>query len=674
MLYLLESSLSLAAFYLFYKLLCSRDTWHRQNRLLLLFIFALSAVIPFLYIDLGMAAREASVFIEELGTPFMVEAADLQSEPLASATPTLWQRIGQLPWRALFATLYFSGLAVCIVHFLVSLLAIVRLIRSSQCRPLPDGTILVTHTKSYGPFSWMRYIIVSEHDLSDNSDMILAHERAHIRLHHSWDLLFVQLCAMTQWFNPAAWLLKRELEAIHEYEADSDTLRQGFDARQYQLRLFEAVVGTNFNTITNNFNNCSTKKRIIMMMKKQSSPWTRMKALFVLPVAFVAVAVISCTSQNGNEVEVTETGVIITNNGKDKTLSIIVLSDGTEITPVGDLWADEHNKDNNGFVKFFNLRQENIEAVEVLQEEEAKAAYGESAANGAIKFHIKEKSKLEILNALRELAKSKGANEPLKVNIKYPFDASKGQTAEEQGEIFQVVEEQPIFPGGMEELMKYMQKEIQYPQEALDKGIGGRVVVQFVVNKDGSITDANVVKSIDPTLDAEALRAVNSMPNWTPGKQKGEPVRVRFTLPVAFGVSKGGDPASGTTHTYTKTTVVKNEAPTQEKTAEDEIYNVVEEIPIYLGGHEALMKYIQQNVRYPKEAQDKGIQGRVVVQFVVNKDGSISDAKVVKPVDPQLDAEALRVVNAMPNWTPGKDKGEPVRTRFTLPVSFRLAN
>ena len=540
MLYLLKTSLSLAAFYLFYKLLCSRDTWHRQNRLLLLLIFALSAVIPFMYIDLGIAAREASVFIE--GLTLVGEVVELEGATLdATPHPTTWWQ--QIPWLTLLTTLYLAGLIVCITHFIMSLFAIVSLIRKSKRHTLPDGTILVTHTKSYGPFSWMRYIIVSEHDLSDNSAMILAHERAHIRLHHSWDLLFVQLCATAQWFNPAAWLLKRELEAIHEYEADSDTLRQGFDARQYQLRLFEAVVGTNFNTITNNFNNCSTKKRIIMMMKKQSSPWTRMKALFVLPVTFVAVAVISCTSQNGNEVEVTETGVIITNNGKDKPLSIIVLSDGTEITPVGDLWADEHNKDNNGFLKFFNLRQENIEAIEVLQEEEAKAAYGESAANGAIKFHIKQQSKLEILNALRELAKSKGADEPLKVNIKYPFDASKEQTAkaeeqtpkaEEQGEIVNVPEEMPMFPGGMSELMKFIQKEVKYPAEAQDKGIQGRVVVQFVVNKDGSITEATVLKSVDPLLDAESLRVVNAMPNWTPGKQKGEAVRTRFTLPVSF--------------------------------------------------------------------------------------------------------------------------------------------
>ncbi|MBR5841203.1 MAG: M56 family metallopeptidase [Bacteroidaceae bacterium] len=560
MLYLLKTSLSLAAFYLFYKLLCSRDTWHRQNRVLLLLIFALSAVIPFLYIDLGQAAQEASVIIEELSTSLVGEAVELEGgTPDAMLHPTWWQ---QIPWRMLLTSLYLAGLMICIAHFTVSLLAIISLIRKSKRSTLPDGTILVTHTKSYGPFSWMRYIIVSERDLSDNSDMILAHERAHIRLHHSWDLLFVQLCATAQWFNPAAWLLKRELEAIHEYEADSETLRQGFDARQYQLRLFEAVVGANFNTITNNFNNCSTKKRIIMMMRTQSNPWTRMKALFVLPVTFVAVAVISCTSPKEKNVEDQEAT--------------------EQVQPTG------------------------IDDVQVTG------------------------------------------------------FATAPQT-QEQGEIFMVAEEQPMFPGGMQEMMKFIQSEVKYPKEAQDKGLQGRVIVQFVVNTDGSICEDTVVRSVAPSLDAEAVRVVRSMPNWTPGKQKGEPVRVRFTLPVTFRLD-------GLKDNPTQVQV------TQEKTAEDDIVNVPENIPEYPGGMGELMKYLSMNIRYPKEAQNKGIQGRVVVQFVVNKDGSITDAKVVKAVDPQLDAEALRVVNAMPNWTPGKHKGEAVRTHFTIPVSFKLNN
>ncbi|MBE6292793.1 MAG: M56 family metallopeptidase [Bacteroidales bacterium] len=561
--YILKVSLSLAAFYMFYKLLCSRDTLHRFNRCLLLFILALSAVVPFMYIDLGIISHEAAVEIGELGAA--LEAEPVEMIAMEDAPVSLWQRVPwqQIPWRMILGGIYCAGLLACLAHFVGSLLSIALLIRRNKCRVMADGTILVTHNKAYGPFSWMRYIIVSEQDLSDNFDMILAHERAHIRLHHSWDLLFVQLCATVQWFNPAAWLLKRELEAIHEFEADSDTLRQGFDARQYQLRLFEEAVGVKFNTITNNFNNCSTKKRIIMMMKRQTSPWARMKALFVLPVAFVAVAVISCTSPKEKKTD-----------------------------------ADQ----------------------EVVQQEQPASA-----------------DEIQVV-----------ANAPT-------------PKAEEQGEIFQVVEEHPQFPGGDAELMKFLQQNVKYPKEAQEQGKQGRVIVQFVVNKDGSISNDTIVRSVDPLLDAEALRVVRSMPNWTPGKQRGKEVRVRFTLPVTFRLDGGAE-----------SKLVKIQV-SVEKTGE-EIFNVVEQMPEYPGGMGELMKFLQRNVRYPKEAQEQGKQGRVVVQFVVEKDGSITDAEIAKSVDPQLDAEALRVVNAMPNWTPGKQRGKEVRTRFTVPVTFRLSN
>ena len=562
LLYILKVSLSLAAFYMFYKLLCSRDTLHRFNRCLLLFILALSAVLPFMYIDLGIISHEAAVEIGELGAA--LEADPVEMAATEDAPTPLWQRIPwqQIPWRMILCGIYSVGLLVCLGHFLGSLLSIALLIRRSKRRVMADGTILVAHNKAYGPFSWMRYIIVSEQDLSDNFDMILAHERAHIRLGHSWDLLFVQLCATAQWFNPAAWLLKRELEAIHEFEADSDTLRQGFDARQYQLRLFEEAVGVKFNTITNNFNNCSTKKRMIMMMKRQTSPWARMKALFVLPVAFVAVTVISCTSPKEKKTDANQ---------------------------------------------------------EVVQQEQPASA-----------------PEIQVVTYAPQ-----------------PKEA-------EQGEIFQVVEERPQFPGGDAELMKFLQQNVKYPKEAQEQGKQGRVIVQFVVNTDGSISNDTIVRSVDPSLDAEAVRIVRNMPNWTPGKQKGEPVRVRFTLPVTFRLS-GDAPKQAA------------EAKQPEATG-DEIFKVVEDRPQFPGGDAELMKFLQQNVKYPKEAQAQGKQGRVIVQFVVEKDGSITDAKVLKPVDPLLDAEALRIVNMMPKWTPGKQRGKAVRVYFTIPVTFRLSN
>ncbi len=230
----------------------------------------------------------------------------------------------------------------------------------------------------------------------------------------------------------------------------------------------------------------------------------------------------------------------------------------------------------------------------------------------------------------------------------------------EDSEIFQVVEERPQFPGGDAELMKFLQQSIKYPKEAQEQGKQGRVIVQFVVNKDGSITGDSIVRSVDPQLDAEAVRVVRSMPNWTPGKQKGKPVRVRFTLPVTFRLS--GDAPK-------QTAEVK-----QPEATGDEIFKVVEHRPQFPGGDAELMKFLQQNVKYPKEAQEQGKQGRVIVQFVVEKDGSITDAKVLKPVDPLLDAEALRIVNMMPKWTPGKQRGKEVRVYFTIPVTFRLSN
>ena len=673
LLYIIKISLTLAAFYLFYKLLCSRDTWHRANRCLLLTILALSAVVPFMYIDLGAVAAEANVAFEEMTLAF--ETTSVADGIEAEATvQTLWQRIpwGKIPWRSLLVGIYVIGLAVYLVRFASGLCSIAQLIRKNQRQVLPDGTILITHTKDYSPFSWMRYIIVSECDLRDNRDMILAHERAHIRLLHSWDLLFVQLCATLQWFNPAAWLLKRELEAIHEYEADSATLHQGFDARQYQLRLFEAAVGVKYSSFTNNFINCSTKKRIIMMMKKQTSPWALLKALYVLPVAFAAVAVISCTSPKGKKDSGHLSNVMV--HGENPLL-VFTFEDSTELNIQGKQ-LNYNGMPDFDYLKPCGLMPENINSIDALQSEESKALYGERGSNGAVLFGVKGKTAKDVFSALSDYAVETGSEEPLKVNLKRPagiheiqvvgYESTSANNNEEQDEIFQVVEEQPMYPGGMQELMKYLQKEMKYPKEAQDKGIQGRVIVQFVVNKDGSICEANVVKSVDPLLDAEALRVVNAMPHWTPGKQRGEPVRVRFTIPIAFHLAEATAPKASE---LKQAATAKTTGSTVDG---EEVFLVIENLPEYPGGMQELMKYLQKEMKYPKEAQDKGIQGRVIVQFIVKKDGSIIEPEVVNPVDPLLDAEAVRVVNAMPKWNPGKQRGQAVNVRFTLPFMFRL--
>jgi len=222
-------------------------------------------------------------------------------------------------------------------------------------------------------------------------------------------------------------------------------------------------------------------------------------------------------------------------------------------------------------------------------------------------------------------------------------------------EIFVIVENQPEFPGGMGALMKLIGDSIRYPVEAQQKGIQGRVICNFVVMKDGNISDLQIVRGVDPLLDAEALRVLGLMPDWKPGTQRGQAVNVRFTLPVVFSL--------------------QGEKPEGQKTAvTDEVFVVVEDQPQFPGGNVAMMKFISDNIVYPKEAHANGIQGRVISSFVVMKDGSINDLQIVRGVDPLLDAEALRVLGLMPDWKPGKQRGETVNVRFTIPIVFNLNN
>ena len=238
--------------------------------------------------------------------------------------------------------------------------------------------------------------------------------------------------------------------------------------------------------------------------------------------------------------------------------------------------------------------------------------------------------------------------------------SEKQESRAAEGEVFQVVEEMPEFPGGMGECMKWLGQNIKYPADAKEKGVQGRVIVQFVVEKDGTIVNAKVVRGVDPDLDAEALRVVNQSPKWKPGKQKGEAVRVKYTLPIMFKLDNDSSDSKAA------------EAPREAKVDENGVHQVCEEMPEFPGGMQECMKWLGKNINYPAEAKEKGTQGRVIIQFVVEKDGSITEAKVARGVDPLLDAEALRVINSSPKWKPGKQGGQPVRVKYTIPVAFRI--
>ena len=462
--YILKSSVCLAVFYLFYRLLLSRETFHRFNRVALLSILLLSCLLPLVEVTVEKQTEvhQTMMTLEQwLMLADMINTADA-TEGQAEEVTVTWIQVALL--------VYLVGILFFAFRNGYSLLKLGSLLRSGRKEHLEkyaDGkekVTLIVHDHDIAPFSWMKYIVISQKDLDENGREILIHELAHIQNRHSWDLLVADICIFFQWFNPASWLLKQELQNIHEYEADETVIEKGVDAKQYQLLLIKKAVGTRLYSMANSFNHSKLKKRITMMLKKKSNPWAKLKYLYVLPVAAIAVTAFA-------RPEISETA---------EEIAAVKVNDLTAIV-------------------------------------ETKAAKTIEEA-------------VQVSTVLKDTAKP--------VEVKYiPVEVSdklKGTP------LYEVVEQMPEFPGGgMAAVLEYIQKNMQYPESAKKNGTQGRVTVQFVIDKEGNVTEPKVIRSVDKELDAEAIRLVKSMPKWKPGMQKGEVVAVKYTMPVLFKLEGG---------------------------------------------------------------------------------------------------------------------------------------
>lgn len=240
--------------------------------------------------------------------------------------------------------------------------------------------------------------------------------------------------------------------------------------------------------------------------------------------------------------------------------------------------------------------------------------------------------------------------------------------------VFTVVEVMPEFPGGQGALLQFLAKSIKYPVIAQQNGIQGRVTCSFVVGKDGVIRNIEVIRGVDPSLDLEAARVISMMPKWKPGMQKGKEVSVKYTVPVTFRLQGKEDnkptplPAGEGDNEIT----VVGYGEQKSADTSGQVFAIVEKMPQFPGGEKAINEFISKTLQYPVIAQENGIQGKVVCSFIINQDGSVTDAEVISGVDPSLDREALRIVSAMPKWTPGTQRGKAVRVKYTMPVTFTL--
>ena len=362
MIYSLKVGVCLAVFYLFFKLLLSRETFHRFNRIVVLGAMFLSFVLPLCVITVY---REIPVLPE---IPDGEAVATAFAEPLSEP----------FPWEMLAGAAFLLGAAATLLWTLCSLIGVLRLIRGGRRERLEDGAVLVRTERSVTPFSWGRYIVMSERDLAENGGAILLHERAHLRLRHSLDLIVTDVAGCLQWYNPAMWLLRRELRAIHEYEADEAVLDSGVDAKHYQLLLIRKAAGGRWYSVANSFNHSKLKNRITMMLRKRSSRWAVARVLFVLPLAGLALGAFARTAyvfpdDKGKKENVT---ILIRNAKIDpsdgKSGNPLILVDGREVKSIDSLPADR------------------IASVSVLKDSVSKVSYGEKGRDGVIIVTTKE--------------------------------------------------------------------------------------------------------------------------------------------------------------------------------------------------------------------------------------------------------------------------------------------
>ena len=445
--YILKSSVCLVLFYLFFRLLLSKETFHRFNRMALLGVLFFSLLIPCIEVTTRhqVEVQQAVLSIEQL-----LLMAELETTP---ANVGAVQETSVISWVQIVLLVYWAGILFLACRNIYSLICLFRLIHSGKHEKLEKGVTLVVHNQEIAPFSWMKYIVISRKDLEENGREILIHEMAHIHHRHSVDLLVADICIFFQWFNPGAWLLKQELQNIHEYEADETVINEGVNAKEYQLLLIKKAVGTRLYSMANSFNHSKLKKRITMMLKEKSNPWARLKYLYVLPLAAIAVTAfarpeISEKVEEISAVKVNDLAEIVEKKSEENVVKEPIDTTKNKVVVVGYRTEKKDSVLTSGKKKvaisvqgisgegkplvIINgkesdrevvnaLNPERIESVSVIGPEKAIKIYGEKAKDGVmdIKLYSEKKfapRKIEIeginktrLDALNSGAKSWGA-------------------------------------------------------------------------------------------------------------------------------------------------------------------------------------------------------------------------------------------------------------------------
>ena len=666
LIYFGQSALCLAALYLIYKVAMSHETLHIFNRVVLLGSVIMSALLPLCRVKI----------VKEYDVVPTVKTIEIDDTVVMESVPELGVDYVSL-FKDIAVAVFAIGFIFMLLRLLVSTYSVWRLIHSGERSVIEDDVTLTVVDKLSSPFSWFGHIVASEEDMREYRDMILSHELAHIRLRHSWDVLFADLALCLWWFNPAMWLLRREMQSLHEYQADEAVISNGVDAKNYQMLLIKRAAGARLHSVANCLNHSNLKNRITMMCKKTSSRWAATKALLVLPVVAISLSAFATTVYVPREVQdkVTEN---FANEQIDEKTDPVYVVDG-KVIPNEDV-----NKIDPTTIKSVNVFKS-------YKEEFSKYDITEEQAKDGV-IIIELKSENEIMQTPQSSIRIIDDNKKASQQSDEQFEAANADFKQAKDDFKQADKAFEQAEKDFKQAEKdFKQMEESFEQQAQEftlykdlrealqinlRGVNnlyGVIEARGVLNKNKSFSKLTISRSakednkdLAPLIN-EVSRALQAAANKIEVKNKiNFNYEISFCLQTDDGVLSSKVPVGS--DAIVVMTYAKGSSP-----QENMPFIKVEKMPTFQGGDlNAFRNWMQAQIQYPAEAAAKNISGRVIFSFVVEKDGSSSDFTIMASPDKLLSTEVERVFKTSPKWEAGTQRGEKVRVKYTVPIVFKM--
>ena len=667
--YLLKSAAWLAGFTLVYLIFLRKERFFRLKRAYLVAGIVLSLLLPLLTVHYRI----------ELPAPVVLEAkGGTVAQDIQPAADTERNQT-KSPLKVILFV-YAAGMALLLLRTLIFFVSLYHTVKTGLVSRA--GEAIVVKTEKYtSAFSFFNYVFINPSVSGREAGEILNHELVHLRQKHWFDLLLVEMMSLIQWMNPFAWICSALVRQNHEHLADEEALQSTSDPAGYRAALLNQVFSARLISLSNSFNFSFNTNRFEMMKKKTYSPYRKLKLLLVLPLIAIMLYAFAdpvYTYSDGRDSQESAgtagmikdvQGTVVKEDGTPFP-GVTVNVSGTALSVTTDEAGKFYFSDLPGYVaimfsakgyEFVSLTAESARGKTVtMKANPLYESVGASSRGGLVVIDGKV-SDLTPEDATKKLGKDYGKTTylaPAAAKEKYGEKGAKGafevisrSKARESGVILpyprKAETDFPTFRGeSYLAFADWVAEKAKYPKDAASNQISGWARMSYTVENDGSVSQIKPSPDTDPAFAGELTRVMESSPKW-----------------------KGPENAEAN-EPFTSEMLIRFQLP--DKISNGIVYTMVDEMPKFPGGDAALFEFLYKTIKYPAQAKDNGIQGKVILRFIVTSEGKTENVSVIRGVDPVLDNEAVRVMRLCPEWVPGKIGGKPVNVYYSVPISFAL--